>query len=41
MVMVVWSVRSAVAEALPGWTCAIAPDLSGAPRVAIIELVDA
>ena len=31
----------AVAELLPGWTCTIHPDLSGSPRVASLERVDA
>jgi release factor glutamine methyltransferase len=32
---------SAVAERLPGWSVATRPDLSGAPRVAVVERVDA
>ncbi len=29
--------HAAVAEALPGWTCTVHPDLSGSPRVALLE----
>ncbi len=32
---------AAVAELLPGWVCTIHPDLSGSPRVASVERVDA
>ena len=34
-------VQAAVAAALPGWSCSIRPDLSGAPRVADIGSPDA
>jgi methylase of polypeptide subunit release factors len=33
-------VQAAVAAALPGWSCSIRPDLSGAPRVADIGSPD-
>jgi release factor glutamine methyltransferase len=29
--------RAAAAEALPGWSCTVHPDLSGSPRVALLE----
>lgn len=31
------AMRAAVQEALPGWTCQVHPDLSGSPRVALVE----
>jgi release factor glutamine methyltransferase len=32
---------AAVAESLPGWSCTIAADLSGAPRVAVVQRANA
>ncbi len=29
--------RAAAAEAVPGWSCTVHPDLSGSPRVALLE----
>jgi release factor glutamine methyltransferase len=35
------AITIAATELLPGWTCSIAPDLSGAARVAVLEAPDA
>ncbi len=33
-------IQAAVEDALPGWGCTIHPDLSGSPRVALVERDD-